>query len=92
MNRMDLMDLVDTHSRDYDSTLVCHGGGLRVEEVDLSTGESVKTVDLWPHSPTVEVKAGVPHRMTGIANNTRFSRMRAVVDGAGKPVIVAVED
>lgn len=91
MNRMDLLDLVDTQTLDYDSMLVSHSGILRVDEIDVETNEVTKTTTLFLGDPTVEIKAGTAHRITALANGTSFSQLRAVVDGAGVPAIVPVE-
>jgi hypothetical protein len=92
MNHLDLMDSVDTHSREYDSTLVMHNGAMRVEEFDIATGATLTTHELWAGKPIVEIKAGSLHRITATANGTLFTRLRAAIGSDGNPAIVSVDD
>jgi len=63
---------VNGHAHAFDHTTYIACGGLRIEKLDKS-GAVVKSIEKWATAPHnwVLVKAGVCHRITALADNSR---------------------
>ena len=83
LHLMDLMDAVDTHTRDEDILYVCHAGGIRIEYIDED-----KVVDVWffMQEPFYLVPKNTKIRITAISNNTRYLPLTV---GSGNDILVS---